>query len=32
MNGIQDAMAERRVEERQWIDREEWRLGIGKHQ
>jgi hypothetical protein len=28
MKGIHDAVAERLVEDEQWIDREEWRFGI----
>jgi hypothetical protein len=28
MKGLKKAMGERVVEERQWMDREEWRLGI----
>jgi hypothetical protein len=32
MEGIQDVMSERRVERGQWMDREEWRLGMGRCQ
>jgi hypothetical protein len=32
MKGIQDAMEQERMEEEQWMDRAEWRLGIGRCQ